>query len=129
MTTPARLNSSLAVAAAVLALAAGLAHGGGAFVINGNGDPVLWDTSQPIVFNIDQGPLGQLTPAEAQALAEEAFAVWGQFPTASSVSFQRGALLQPAAHRSILGRYSSDAQRDAPKLVRVAEIAPHESIL
>ena len=91
MTTPARLGSSLALAAAVLALAAGLAHGGGAFVINGNGDPVLWDTSQPIVFNIDQGPLGQLTPAEAQALAEEAFAVWGQFPTASSVSFQRGA--------------------------------------
>jgi hypothetical protein len=90
MTTPARAGPTLVVAAAVLALGAGMARGGGAFLINGDGDPVLWDTSQPIVFNIDQGPLGQLTPAEAQALAEEAFAIWGQFPTASSVSFQRG---------------------------------------
>jgi len=90
MILPARLGSSLAVAAVAMTLAAGMAHGGGAFIINGNGDPVLWDTSQSIVFNLDQGPLGQLTPAEAQALAEGAFAIWAQFPEFSSVSFTRG---------------------------------------
>ena len=85
-----RTASRLAAAGAILALGAGVAHAGGAFLVNGDGEPLVWDTSQPIVFNIDQGPLGQLTPAAAQALAEDAFAIWGQATGASSVSFQRG---------------------------------------
>jgi len=91
MTTPGRYGSALRAAVIALIFTVGLAHGGGAFLINGEGDPLLWDTSQPIVFNIDQGTLGQLTPAEAQTLTQEAFAIWGQFPAGSSVSFARGA--------------------------------------
>jgi hypothetical protein len=42
-----------------------------------------------LVFNIDQGPLGQLTAGEAQSLAAASFAVWGSVPE-SALAFIQG---------------------------------------
>ncbi|MFQ5718934.1 MAG: dockerin type I domain-containing protein [Acidobacteriota bacterium] len=76
---------------ALLALAAGTGavRAGGAFLVNGNGEPLVWDTTAPIVFNPDQGPLGQLDESAARQLVMNAFNVWGSVRT-SSVSFAPG---------------------------------------
>ena len=79
----------------LLLLGAGLADGpraGGAFLVNGDGEPLVWDTSEPIVFNLDQGPLGRLGEEVARRLASESFGVWEAVPTAA-VSFVAGELL------------------------------------
>jgi hypothetical protein len=70
-------------------LAWGSARAGGAYLVNGAGEPLVWDVSRPLVFNIDQGGLGQLTPEVAQDLAVASFAVWGQVPD-SALSFVQG---------------------------------------
>ena len=76
-----------AVLAAVLVPGGnGPALAGGPFIINGEGEPLAWDTSSPIVFNMDQGALGQLSPAQAQALAQEAFDVW------ANAGFEQGGI-------------------------------------
>ena len=86
-----RVLLALAAAVAIATISAD-AFAGGAFLVNGNGEPLVWDTSRPIVFNTDQGPLGQLDPEEARSLAAGAFAVWGAVPTAA-LSFTAGELL------------------------------------
>jgi hypothetical protein len=84
----------LLTAAILLSVAGSAVRAGGAYLVNGDGEPLRWDTSQPLVFHLDglgpgAGGLGQLAQAEAEALAVDSFAVWSGVPT-SSVSFVPG---------------------------------------
>ena len=81
-----RWQSIVIFALTALLCSFGLAVGGGPFVINTEGEPQVWNTTQPIPFHTDLGPLGLLTNAEAVALVEEALQVWEAVPS-SSVSF------------------------------------------
>ena len=63
---------------------------GGPFVVNGNGEPLRWDTTVAIGYRVDLGGLGQLTQAEAAALVEASFATWDGVPQAD-LSLARGA--------------------------------------
>jgi Tol biopolymer transport system component len=71
MRTPAAELLALALVVAMPARA------GGPRSVNGLGQPMAWGKAVPIVYNLDQGPLGQLSESNARALATAAFAVWG----------------------------------------------------
>ncbi len=60
--------------------------------VNGQGDSMRWDTTAPIVYHPDQGPLGKLSNMAATTLLAQAFGVWAGAPTAS-ISFAAGAPL------------------------------------
>ncbi|MFQ5767542.1 MAG: hypothetical protein ACE5ID_06105, partial [Acidobacteriota bacterium] len=64
----------------LLVLLPALCRAGGAFLVNGQGKPLVWDTSQPVVWNPDQGALGLLTQAQAVQLVSDSFDVWGGVP-------------------------------------------------
>lgn len=48
-----------------------------------DGQPFVWDNSQPIQYRTDSGTLGPLDNATANATLAQAFAAWTQVPTAS----------------------------------------------
>ena len=64
----------------------GIALAGGPLLYTASGDPILWDVSQPVPFNPDQGSLGLLSHAEAVQFVQDAFSHWQAIPT-SSISF------------------------------------------
>ncbi|MFQ5843851.1 MAG: thrombospondin type 3 repeat-containing protein, partial [Planctomycetota bacterium] len=75
-------TSRLAAAALLLAPVALVSlgtlpsYGGGARAVDGLGDPMGWDTSAPVVYHADQGPLGMLSNAQADSLLAAAFQTW-----------------------------------------------------
>ena len=79
-------------AAAITLLVVPHASAGGPLANCSSGQPFLWNTSGPIVFNPDQGNLGPLTHAQAVAAVQASFNVWGAVPTAT-VSYAAGAEL------------------------------------
>jgi hypothetical protein len=54
-----------------------------------NGAPKRWDTSGPVVWNPDGGPLGKLNNADAVAMSADAFDVWENVTT-SVLDFEQG---------------------------------------
>src|SRR6185295_13421089 len=83
---------ALALAAAPLYLAAP-ANAGGPLANCGDGVPYLWaNGGQNIVWNADQGELGTLTKAQADAFVNSSFTTWQNVPTAT-ISFTQGANL------------------------------------
>ncbi len=52
------------------------ARAGGPFKVNGQAEPMAWDSAAAIHYQPDQGPLGQLNNTAARALVAEAFQVW-----------------------------------------------------
>ncbi|MCC5876942.1 MAG: hypothetical protein JJU11_12045 [Candidatus Sumerlaeia bacterium] len=69
----------------------GLQAGGFLFVDSETGEPLRWDTSNPIVYNLDIGPLGRLTKEEADAMAMRAFERWSATSIdGTTVTFERG---------------------------------------
>lgn len=65
---------------------------GGPLIVTKRATPYAWDTSRPVPFNPDQGPLGRLSNEQAVALTGELFQVWQDVRTAS-IEFQRAASL------------------------------------
>ncbi len=61
---------------------------GGPRAVNGTGDPMKWATGSPVVYNVDPGPLGLLSNAQARALLAQAFAEWDAIP--GNLSFAEG---------------------------------------
>ncbi len=86
-----RLAAAAAGLAAVLALAPG-PRAGGPFLVNGLGQPLAWDPAVPVTYRMDQGALGLLSAAQAQALTRASFDVWGGVAGAD-ISFAAGPLL------------------------------------
>ncbi len=68
------------------------AGGGGSRAVDGQGNPMRWSTALPIIYRPDQGVLGSLTNAAADALVADAFLQWEDVPT-SDVSFTAGSEL------------------------------------
>jgi hypothetical protein len=68
---------------AVTLLFAPIASAGGPLANCNSGEPYLWDTSGPIVFNPDQGNLGPLTNLQAVAAVQQSFDVWGAVASAT----------------------------------------------
>jgi len=66
------------------------ATAGGPRVVNGQGQPMKWSSGGSITYDPDQGPLGELSNAEALALLQAAFAEWS---SATGLSFVAGAPL------------------------------------
>ncbi|MEO0345863.1 MAG: carboxypeptidase-like regulatory domain-containing protein [Pseudomonadota bacterium] len=86
---------TLAATTAVLASAAALA--GGPLNTNANDPEGLerWPNGgTEIPYNIDQGGLGPLSPAEAVALVEGALMTWTSIPTASNAYVTTGQLIE-----------------------------------
>jgi len=52
------------------------AQAGGPLAVNGQGQPMAWDTAGPITYNLDNEALGQLTIFETIFLAQDAFGEW-----------------------------------------------------
>lgn len=78
------------LAASILATS-GVQAGGYLFVNPETGEPLRWDTSEPIVYNLDLGPLGRLTKEEADAMAVRAFERWSSATIdGTTVTFERG---------------------------------------
>jgi hypothetical protein len=67
------------------------AQAAGPLVVNGAGQPLVWDTSA-VPWNPDAGALGMLSNSEAVALVGDSFAVWAAVPTASIAYVNAGAL-------------------------------------
>ncbi len=63
---------------AVAALAAGVLFAGGPRKVDGSGDPILWNTSTPVTYFVDQGELGTLSNTAANDLVAGAFDTWGR---------------------------------------------------
>ncbi|MFQ5669362.1 MAG: dockerin type I domain-containing protein [Acidobacteriota bacterium] len=84
-----RLGVAGLLAATVLGWPGSPPRAGGALLVNGQGEALAWDASRPLTFNLDQGPLGQLTQAEAADLVTQSFGIWQAVPTAS-VRFEAG---------------------------------------
>ncbi len=80
------------VLAALLVLAAvSEGRAGGALLVNGAGDPVIWRVD-PVPYNPDRGKLGKLSNEEALARLATSAAAWTNVPTAT-VTLAAGAQL------------------------------------
>jgi uncharacterized repeat protein (TIGR01451 family) len=62
------------------------------WVRTSDGRPVAWNNSQPISYSVDQGPLGNLSNADATTLVQTAFQRWAGVDIAS-ISFTPAAPL------------------------------------
>ncbi len=69
-----------------------------------SGLPVLWDTSQPIVYHIDPGDLGTISNQEANQLIHESFAAW-ENAGFTSIRFEFGGLLEEDVTRQNFRQY------------------------
>ena len=63
---------------------------GGPRSVNGLGQPLVWNSAAPIVYNPETGPLGILTNAQARTLVSQAFATWS---AATGLTFVQGPLI------------------------------------
>lgn len=82
-------------ALALLALPVPLFAGGYLTLDPTSNQPYRWDTSHPIVFNLDRGSLGLLSKADADALAIDAINKWSNSNIDTcALTFQRGADLE-----------------------------------
>lgn len=82
-----RVSLSIVVGAMVSLLLVRYVYAAGALLVNGAGEPLKWDLTEPVPFNPDQGPLGILTNDEAVALITKSLGVWQDVPT-STISFE-----------------------------------------
>src|SRR5262249_11432873 len=80
------------IAGALAAVCAMPTLGGGAMNVDGAGTPMKWSNASPIVYNRDQGGLGTLSKAQADALLADAFGRWDNVALAD-IAFTPGAAL------------------------------------
>ena len=78
---PLRRALPLLLALAVLAFPPGPASAGGYLKLSPGGVIYRWDNSSMLPRDLDGGPLGTLSEAEAQALVEDASSGWASPPT------------------------------------------------
>src|SRR5262249_4000758 len=78
------------IAGALAAVCAPPSLGGGALNVDGAGTPMKWSNASPIVYNPDQGGLGTLSKAQADALLADAFGRWDNVSLAN-IAFTPGA--------------------------------------
>ena len=86
-----RRARALLVVLAALCLGTSTVHAGGPIVVNGAGEPLVWNVS-PVPYNPDRGKLGALTNAEAIAHLATGAGAWNAVATAA-VSLTAGAAL------------------------------------
>ncbi len=89
------IRNRFALVALVVLLVAGTAFAWNPHRIY-KGRPMIWDDSQPIVWNPDGGPLGKLSNAEANVWVRDCFDVWEAVPTATLAFSQGGQIVDPA---------------------------------
>ncbi|GEM_PF-6876801 len=57
-----------------------------------DGQPILWDVTQPVPYRVDGGPLGTMTNALAASRVQSLFQVWENVPTAAVRFTNQGAI-------------------------------------
>ena len=73
-----------------------------------DGQPFVWDNSQPIAYRVDTGGLGSMSNATALAHVQLAMDAWTQVPTASLSTTRVGQILGPAnGHVSGVGDFDA----------------------
>jgi hypothetical protein len=85
------------IAVATMVVGAGALHAGGPLIVGGpgfgvEGQPFVWDNTQPIRYWTDGGSLGPLDNSNANSLVAQAFQTWGQVPTAALTFTRAGSI-------------------------------------
>lgn len=88
----------IAILALALLVFSTAARAGGPLLVGSpsfgvDGQPFVWNNSQPIQYRTDTGALGPMSNATAIANVQQAFSSWTQVPTASISALRIGALL------------------------------------
>ena len=64
----------------LLVLCPASAPAAGTFIYAGTGEPILWHKN-PVTWNLDRGPLGEMTESAAAAMVRRAVHAWDDVPT------------------------------------------------
>jgi len=111
MTALTRFAFAMALAGATTLVAA-TAHAGGPLAKCSDGVPYLWpDGGRDIVWNPDQGNLGPLDKASADALVDDSFGQWEDIDSAT-ISFVQGADLPLNVDETNFGPFLEPAAPD-----------------
>lgn len=86
----------------------------GPLLVNKNGEVVVWDTDQPVLFTPDQGRLGLFSNVEAIKTTSELFGIWENIPTSSITFEQDGQLNDDIDGRNILSFLNSTGSDMSP---------------
>ncbi|MCP3978644.1 MAG: hypothetical protein GY716_04825 [bacterium] len=69
-------GTKLLCAMLLAAIAGGTATAGGARLVDGQGNPLVWSTAGSISYHVEAGSLGSLSNAQARTLLRDAFTIW-----------------------------------------------------
>jgi uncharacterized protein (TIGR03437 family) len=80
--------------------------------VTAHGKEVSWGAGATITYNVDQGPLGTLTNAQAVTMVNELFGIWQAVPGAN-LTIQNGGALNVDVNASNYTTYRANTNADA----------------